>query len=61
MRSCVTRAPGSHALTTLHPECIHPQIYDLQQELALLSTEPLLALSEAAELLVERMGVDFAG
>jgi hypothetical protein len=48
-------------LTTLHPECIHPQIYDLQQELALLSTEPLLALSEAAELLVERMGVDFAG
>ncbi|GBF90788.1 hypothetical protein Rsub_03089 [Raphidocelis subcapitata] len=37
------------------------RIHELQQDLGLLSTQPLLALSEAAELLVARMGVDFAG
>jgi hypothetical protein len=38
-----------------------PQVHELQQELAMLSTHPLLALSEAACLLCERMGADFVG
>jgi hypothetical protein len=36
-------------------------VHALQQEVALLSSQPLLALSEAAELLASEMAVDFVG
>lgn len=38
-----------------------PQVYALQQELALVSPHALLALPESAELLVEHLGVDVVG
>ncbi|KAI8469489.1 MAG: kinase-like domain-containing protein [Monoraphidium minutum] len=37
------------------------KVHVLQQEVAMLSNQPLLALSEAVELLVQQMEVDFAG
>jgi len=42
-------------------EDVVAKVYGLQQELALLSTHPLLALPEAAELLSNQLEVDVVG
>lgn len=66
-------APPTHTHTHTHPISSRPpshhhhhhqqhaQLHALQQELALVSTHPLLALPEAAELLTAALGCDLVG
>jgi len=50
------------ALTHLFPtHLVHTQLHGLQQQLALVSENPLLGIPEAAELIAKHLGADLVG